>query len=159
VVIPAETFPAEDQTYWLALTVENMSSGHPGEGETSQASSAVTVGDGTVTLDFHWIPTSPEIGETVTFTVDEQWTPSSWNFGGLNCNGDGPFVDCTASPALCRNITWRYASAGAKTVTLVAEEGTVQKTLTVQNSGSCFDPIFSDGFESGDTSMWSVTMP
>lgn len=89
-------------------------------------------------VDFTWDPESPDISETVTFTIgDASITPISWDFGGPDCLGNEAVLDCQWIPEYCRNITWSYAEPGSKTVHLVTDQGEVQHTFEVQDSGSC----------------------
>ena len=89
-------------------------------------------------VDFTWDPETPEIAETLTFTINDLGAmPLSWDFGGPDCDGNVGILDCRWIPEYCRNITWSYSQAGAKTVQLVTEQGEVTHTVEVLNSGSC----------------------
>ena len=117
-------------------------------------------GSGTATVDFTISDLTPDIGEQVTFTVSSECqTPQRWVMGGLSCD-DETEINCTAFPSLCRQVAWRYKTAGTKTVNLYCTEGNSQPhSLTVQTAGSCGgsscdkdgppDASFDDGPEPG----------
>ena len=116
----------------------NSGSARSGQIAVADQSLAITqagVGGG---ADFSLSTTTPKIGELVTLTVVGSSTPDSWNLGGANCDGADPTVSCYFNPNLCKQITWRYQSAGSKTITYTDDANNqVSKTLTVQNTGSC----------------------
>ncbi len=88
--------------------------------------------------DFSWDPETPEISQTVTFTIDDPTViPLSWDFGGVDCEGTAPTIDCTWIPNFCRNIQWSYAESGEKNVTLVTDQGEVSHVLVVADEGTC----------------------
>jgi hypothetical protein len=96
-------------------------------------------------LDFTWLPGDPEIGQQVVFTVSgvpaEDIELAEWQFGGIGCDGTTSFV-CTPGAQLCDLASFRYASAGEKTVMLTLTVGgtqqpTIVHTLPVQSSGAC----------------------
>lgn len=92
----------------------------------------------TAQADFSWDPQSPEIAETVTFTIaDPAAMPVSWDFGGTDCEGNPGVLDCRWIPDYCRNITWHYSQPGAKTVTLTTDQGMTTHMIEIQNSGEC----------------------
>jgi hypothetical protein len=89
---------------------------------------------------------NPQIGQLVTFEITGQSgdVEAHWDFGGAGC---APFVQTeTCEPIYtdCLDTTYKYASAGAKTVTVTAYDpdtgatiGSAMVNLTVQASGSC----------------------
>ena len=92
-------------------------------------------------VDFSISDTSPNIGEAVVFTVVGSSTPKSWELGGTNCDSASTTVSCIFNPNLCKQITWRYASSGSKTVTYTDENNNeVSKTVAVGSAGSCPAP-------------------
>jgi len=78
--------------------------------------------------------TTPDIGQTVTFTTSA--SPTSWDMGGPNCAGESQIIPCP-NPALCQQVTWSYPTQGTKTVKLTTSAGTTVKSLTVQSTGVC----------------------
>ena len=50
-------------------------------------------------------------------------------------------MSCIFNPNLCKQITWRYAWSGSKTVTYTDENNNeVSKTVAVGSAGSCPAP-------------------
>jgi len=232
VVIPAETLPGVDHTYWVELTLENTDPSHGGFGDVSTAQRSMSVsgdpctytitptsasygaggGTGSVTVtasaagctwtatsaaswititagssgsgngtvlyavapntecgsrtgymtiagrtftvteqgascevNFTYTPSNPQIGDTVTFIVEGSVTPVSWDFGGLDCDGSGPTMSCTAWPSLCMIVEWEYATAGAKSVTFTAQEGSLTRSVEVGSAGTCDEGCEADG--------------
>jgi hypothetical protein len=115
----------------------------------------------TKVLAFVWAPTDPEIGESVTFTlngVTGTIAKATWDFGEAGCGGANSVQVCT--PGLfndCKAMSFTFASGGAKTVSVAVElegGGTTTvgpKTVSVQNTGSC------DGGGGGGGCSYSVT--
>ena len=120
----------------------------------------------------NWSPTNPEIGETVVFAIEGvsvDIKKAYWNMGGPGCDGTDSTPTCI--PTLwnnCKTQAYRYSSSGTKTVSLSIEVGgdtfitfiAPPVQVSVALSGSCpGDPIFADGFESGDLWAWSSSQP
>ncbi len=161
--IPPDTLDP-DTVYDVTLTASNGP-------DSSVKTRSMTVSDGSIEPVIEWSPTNPEIGETVGFSI--QGVPmgidsASWNMGGSGCNGAASTLSCT--PGLwnnCKAQSFAYISSGTKTVSLsVVVEGNTYTAspvqVTVQASGSCADShltIFLDGFEPGDISAWSSSVP
>jgi PKD repeat protein len=101
-----------------------------------QTFTVTQTGAGTA-LDFTVSNLTPDIGESLTFSLTEPWTPLSWQLDGRSCDGSEGFIDCLWLGEACRTVTWSYVAAGPKTVTLVTEEGTRSKTVWVSDSGYC----------------------
>jgi hypothetical protein len=115
-------------------------SGSARSGQIAAGGDSVTITQGGVggSADFSISNTNPEIGELVTVTVVGSSTPESWNFGSVNCDGVAPTISCFYNPNLCRQLTWRYQTAGAKTITYTDDTNNeVSKTITVKSTGSC----------------------
>jgi PKD repeat protein len=136
--IPAEAL-APDTQYVVTLTVTNGT-------DVDTAVRYLDVGNGNVQPVITWSPTSPEIGETVLFSIDGvpvDLDSASWSMGGGGCDGVDSTPECT--PTLwndCKNQPFAYSSSGTKTVNLSVEVGANTFTappveLTVQSSGSC----------------------
>lgn len=105
-----------------------------------------TVKDCSVQLDFHWSPSSPEIGQAITFSVDgvvAELESATWSFGGAGCTDYSTPATCT--PGLftdCMDQGYKYASGGTKSVSLSIivdgqSYGPVSKQITVASTGSC----------------------
>lgn len=106
----------------------------------------VTVADGEVNIDFTWSPTAPEIGQAVGFSITGILAVdlAHWTFGGANCDGTSQTLTCDPDVDFvnCLSSAYRYASSGAKNVslTVTANDQTypsVSHVVTVANSGSC----------------------
>lgn len=92
----------------------------------------------TPAADFGISNNNPDIGETVTFTAAPGIQPVSWDFGGENCDGQDPQVDCSSVTGDCRTMQWEWLEAGTKAVTMVsAAAGEKTHNLIVNNTGSC----------------------
>jgi PKD repeat protein len=137
-VIPAESLEP-DTLYRITLTASNGT-------DTSVKIRDMFVGNGNVQPVITWSPTSPEIGETVLFSIDGvpvDIDSASWSMGGGGCGGADSTPDCT--PSLwndCKNLSYSYSSSGTKTVSLSIDVGANNFTappvqVTVQSSGSC----------------------
>ena len=78
---------------------------------------------------FSWSPTNPEIGESVSFRLEGvvgDIEKATWSMGGTGCDGADSTPECT--PSLwndCKAQAYKYASAGAKDVTLTVRVGGV----------------------------------
>jgi PKD repeat protein len=138
-VIPAEALLPDTQ-YTVTLTVSNGT-------DVDTSVKYLDVGNGNVQPVITWSPTSPEIGETVLFSVDGvpvDIDKASWTLGGSGCDGADSTPECT--PSLwndCKNHSYSYSSSGTKTVNLSIEVGANVFTappvqITVQSSGSCW---------------------
>jgi len=80
---------------------------------------------------------NPEIGEVMTFTVDPVLEVAAWDFGQADCRGNSPVIGCTGVIP-CNVMQWTYPSSGAKTVTMLLEDGREQtKVPTVRTTGEC----------------------
>jgi hypothetical protein len=103
--------------------------------------------DFTKAVSFGWNPQNPEIGESVSFTLDGltgDIEKATWNFGGTGC--DGAPVEQVCTPGLwnnCESMSFSYDSAGEKSVSVTVEmEGggssfVGPRILTVANTGEC----------------------
>ncbi len=88
--------------------------------------------------DFTISNDGPDIGETVTFTAAPGIQPVSWNFGGQDCDGQNPQIDCASVPGDCRTMQWTWAEAGTKEVTMAtASAGSKTRDVGVNDAGSC----------------------
>jgi PKD repeat protein len=99
-----------------------------------------------------------ECGETVGFLQDYQGQPQTYSY---DWNGDGTFDQTSATV----QATHVYHTAGAGFQPRVkVVSGTQEITYTSPSSMTVFDvgcdavdlPIFTDGFESGDLSAWTL---
>jgi hypothetical protein len=91
-------------------------------------------------------PSSPEIGETVLFTLTGFAGPvrTLWDFGEVGCSGSPQFSICDPLYSSCQQAVFRFASSGGKPVAVVAENpttgavlGTAHTTVTIESTGSC----------------------
>src|SRR5437867_2152521 len=117
-------------TYTVTLTVQD--SGSPKQTVSSQHSVIVSSPPPALTASFTYSPSSPQVGQTVSFTGSSSGGTSpysySWSFG------DGSTG--TGSP-----VTHSYSSAGSFTVTLtVKDSGSPQQTVTSQQTVSVTSP-------------------
>ena len=96
---------------------------------------------------FEWFPLTPEVGESVQFNDLSTAEPTSWTWGF----GDG----ATSEDQHPSHV---YGSPGEKEVTLGVGNayGTSWSTQMVTVESSTGNMIFSDGFEIGGCSDWSV---
>ena len=108
-----------------------------------------SVGGAPPTPGFTWSPSDPTVGEQVQFTDTTVGSPISWVWSF----GDG-------ATSTSQNPTHTFASFGDKQVTLGVTNlyGTTWITQTVTVSGHV-EPVFSDGFETGDCERWSLEVP
>ncbi len=94
-----------------------------------------------VLADFGWVPQSPDIGETVLFSISGvgSVTSAAWDFGASGCSPYTQTVTCTPSVfSDCLDQIYKYAAAGTHTVTLrINGGGAITHQVTVQNEGSC----------------------
>gem|GEM_PF-5454955 len=95
-------------------------------------------------LGFSWAPQNPSIGELVLFQISgaSGLESATWDFGGEGCSSYTRVTTCTPQFTNCLTQTFRYASAGEKTVSLTvvsggATLGPVTQTLRVREEGSC----------------------
>ena len=105
-----------------------------------------------VLADFTFSPTDPVAGTPVQFTDTSTGGPTAWlwNFE------DPP----NGSDSAAQNPTWTFAAPGSYSVTLTAVDppldiDEITKVVVVGEP----PPLFSDGFEAGDTCAWTVEVP
>ena len=101
----------------------------------------------TKALGFNWTPSEPEIGEQITFTLTGltgSVAKATWQFGETGCGGESATKVCTSSLFnTCSGMTFTYASAGGKSVSVTLDlegGGTVNAgpvSLDIANTGSC----------------------
>jgi len=93
-----------------------------------------------------WTPTSPEIGETILFTITGHSGDirAEWNFGENGCAGNPQIQVCSPSFSNCHDFSFKFASGGDKNVSVTVKNpstgavlGSATQTITVQNVGSC----------------------
>ncbi len=108
-----------------------------------------SVGGAPPTPGFTWSPSHPTAGEQVQFTDSSVGSPISWAWS---------FGDGTTSSS--QNPVHTYGTSGDLEVTLEVTNafGTTWITQAVTVTATA-GPVFSDGFESGDCSRWSVEVP
>ena len=109
--------------------------------------SAKVAADFSKAISFGWDPQNPEIGESVTFTLDGlsgDIEKATWNFGGTGCDGADATQVCTANTwNNCLHQSFTYSSSGTKSVSVTVElEGGGSSNvgplnLTVANAGEC----------------------
>lgn len=115
----------------------------PGGG-TPQAPAANFTADSTIVYE----------GDTVNFTDSSAYLPTSWSW---TFNGGNPSTSSLQNPSVT------YSTSGTYTVELTATnaEGNDTETkvdyITVLVPGACEGEVSNPGFETGDTSDWSVT--
>jgi PKD repeat protein len=139
--IPAESL-SPNTAYSVTLTVTNND-----DEATSQKTRTMFVNDGAIDPAIVFSPTNPAIGQNVVFTingVEGDITKATWTMGGSGCDGLSAVQVCTPTPPWvdCKALSFKYASAGNKTVGLEVEIGSNTftadpVTLTVASSGSC----------------------
>jgi len=107
-----------------------------------------------VAANFDMSTSRPEIGETVTFSVDPILEVESWNFGEPDCMGSNPQVNCALLPAgFCNTFNWTFKTSGEKSVTMVlTDDRTQTKHPTVKTTGEC---CLADGRPNADFQMSS----
>jgi len=97
--------------------------------------------------DFSWVPISPEIGESVTFSVSGHTGEivADWDFGESGCSVYPQSSVCEPGVTDCQSAAHKYSSAGLKTVTVTVKDpstraiiGTASHSLTVQDIGECY---------------------
>ena len=141
--IPSDTL--EWGAYNVELTVTNLD-----DSEDSTATRTLAVGNGAIQPAFTWAPASPDIADSVIFTIQGVEVPidkATWTMGGTGCDGASSAQVCTPSAfADCKALAFKYASGGSKVVGLTVEiDGVsytderpeVQRTVPVSASGSC----------------------
>jgi hypothetical protein len=108
-----------------------------------------SVGGAPPTPGFTWSPLDPTVSEQIQFTDSSVGSPISWAWS---------FGDGTTSSS--QNPVHTYGTSGDLEVTLGVTNvfGTTWITQTVTVTATA-EPVFSDGFESGDCSRWSVEVP
>lgn len=138
-VIPAGTLQANQQ-YILTLTATTSPI-------VDQATATLAFTATEITGDFTWSPTTPNIGQTVTFTpqnLPSGVTKLRWAFGEEGCDPQAHpatlEVPCLAG---CVSASFQFKTGGAKTVVLSASTDSVNftqvaaRSLTVNSAGSC----------------------
>jgi hypothetical protein len=97
-------------------------------------------------LGFSWSPANPEIGQSVTFTLDGMVgdiDSATWNFGETGCDGMAAVQACGGLWSNCNSMSFTFASGGAKTVSVdVVVDGAAPETVgpeivTVSSAGDC----------------------
>jgi len=133
-----------DGPYGIALSAD--ATGY----HTGSAQHFFSVGGAPPEPGFTWSPLTPGTGETVQFTDTSTGDPVSWVWGF----GDG-------AAGTSQNPTHEYDGPGEKEVTLGVTNayGTswVSQVVTVMPGEE--EPVFSDGFESGNLTAWSASVP
>src|SRR5213592_2290970 len=117
-------------TFNVVLTVKD--SGSPQQTATSQQSVSVSSPPPSLTASFVYSPSTPQVGQQVTFTASVSGGTApytdSWSFGD-GSTGTGP------------SVTHTYSSAGSFTVTLtVKDSGVPQQTVTSQKAVTVTNP-------------------
>src|SRR5437773_2177605 len=117
-------------TFNVVLTVKD--SGSPQQTATSQQSVSVSSPPPSLTASFVYSPSTPQVGQQVTFTASVSGGTApytdSWSFGD-GSTGTGP------------SVTHTYSSAGSFTVTLtVKDSGVPQQTVTSQKTVTVTNP-------------------
>ena len=100
-----------------------------------------------VPVNFTWAPTSPDIGQWTGFHITgvpaDDIEQAVWTFGGTGCDGTTSYTCVEPHFPPCGVAAIAYDSGGSKTVRLTVtttggiQQPQVQRTLTVQNNGSC----------------------
>ena len=102
--------------------------------------------EGDLPIGLTWNPTQPEIGEAVVLNVTGIAIPvrAELDVGENGCVGFPRFVTCEPTFSLCHEISFRFASAGEKTISVAVRDpasglllGTAQANVTVASSGWC----------------------
>ena len=139
---PAQTYSSAG-TYLVSLTVSNAA------GTSVIYSRSITVAsDDTLDADFDYSPSSPDAGESISFTDESDGSPTSW---------DWDFDDNTGSES--ENPSHSYSSDGEYEVTLTIENDdgdsdSITKTITV---GEGTTPV--TGAKPTADFTWSPTSP
>jgi len=138
-VIPAGTLNPGSHTVELEATNST-------DGKKDTVNTGVYVADGTINLDFTATPSSPNIGQRLSFEitgVSGTLQQATWNFGGPPCSPTySQNYTCNPTFISCNITDYDYSTAGTKNVWLTVKVdgttyGPVGKTVTVQNSGTC----------------------
>jgi len=130
--IPKDTL--DPGIYKIRLTVINTSTS-----ESDMAEKTLTVISGASQLLIS--PSDPEIGQSVSFTVQgiTGITGVNWHFGGLSCDGRPADQNCTGQ--FCTPTVYTYKDPGTHSVRadVVTATGTTSLygSVTVQSTGSC----------------------
>jgi len=133
-----------DGPYGIALSAD--ANGY----HTGSAQHFFSVGGAPPEPGFTWSPLTPETGETVQFTDTSTGDPVSWVWA---------FGDGAAGTA--QNPTHAYDGPGAREVTLGVTNayGTSWVSQMVTVTPGEEEAVFSDGFETGDLTEWSASVP
>ncbi|MCP4664185.1 MAG: DUF1566 domain-containing protein [bacterium] len=103
-------------------------------------------GNGPLRADFSWDPSSPTDTDTLTFSAVASGGTSphsfSWDLAGSPASGE---------------TTETTLAAGRRTVVLTVIDAAGLETTVTREVTVTGDAIFTDGFESGDTSAWRST--
>ena len=96
--------------------------------------------------NFSWNPTSPEIGQLMILEITGHVGDirAEWNFGENGCAGYSQVQVCEPFFSNCSDFFFKFASGGAKTVSVTVKDpvtgdtlGSTSKTINVQNVGAC----------------------
>jgi PKD repeat protein len=117
----------------------------------------VNIGGGTINppvAGFSASSTAITVGDTVNFTDSSTNSPTSW---------DWTFEGGTPATSTAQNPSVTYNTVGTYTVQLIAANSAGSDTelkvdyITVNIPGTCLGDITNAGFETGDTSGWTIT--
>ena len=133
----------ESGTYQVRLQITN-----PSNGDTDTATETFQVIDDDINANFSFSPPSPEIGDSVLFTVTGvtgEIDQIKWYFGGSGCSGYTSPTTCVPDAFTdCTQITYKYSSGGGKSVHYEVWVNSEQytsayRTVNVAGTGSCDD--------------------
>ena len=143
-VLPGETLEPGSYRFRLRLTNSAVTPSDVSD----KVSDPITVADGSLNLSLVANDSTPDIGQTVTFTIDgvpaSAVEQASWSFGGASCDSSTypqSWV-CVPGPAwTCGAAAYRYAISGSKTVAVTVvvngQSHPLSTQVTVSSSGSC----------------------
>ncbi len=132
----------------VRYSVDANTSGSSRNGNLTVAGRTVSISQssGSSTLDFSWSPGSPQIGDTVVFSLQGlsgSVTRAVWDFGDAGCSGYSQQMTCVPDSFNdCTQQAFKFSSGGDKTVTVAvtvngSQQSPVSHTVTVANTGSC----------------------